>query len=991
MVDEIRLRLRRMPVLAFILAGLSCGIARTSLAQDEVVTYPGPAGVVASNQYSVVVEQGGAEYDSFVYLVNRQQLTNRSLTTSWTTFSFSGPVTVTITKLQGGPIGTCSILPSSFGITPRISGNTVTFELDQPRKISVEFDGDITHPMLVFADALETDIPNPNDTDVLYFGPGLHDIGDTTIPSDTKTVYLAGGAYVKGRLKVNFTGQWGEGGNPRDVKDFTFRGRGVLSGENFWHGSTYADNAVGISGTRVLVEGITIVNPALYHILIHGSNNVIRNVKMIGWWYGTDGPYVASYGLIEDCFVKTNDDAFKLFESNTTVRDCVIWQLENGAPFQISWNMPSNNSGFHIYNCDIIRMEHRNDQINLAAFDAVHGGSGHMSNYLFENIRVENANWRLFYLTLQKHEFAPPDGEMGQISDITFRNITATGNFQRPNVIKGWDANHKVYNITFENLKINGQYIHNAEEGNFNIDPETTHNIVFKVDESLCYESLLMCVFEWDGYVAEISGTDVTLEVPFGIDVTKLNPTVTVFEGDAVFPGSGAVVDFTNPVAYTVTAPDGAERVYTVTVIVLPPIEPVMLGFEWDSYVAGISGTDVTLEVPLGTDVTKLKPTVTVAPGCTVSPASGAVMDFTAPVAYTVTAPDGAEEIYTVTVTMPANGILDDLVVYWQFENDYTDSAGTNHLESVRFGTSTAPTFVPGKVGTAVSLEGSGVSNYLRTTNEVDASLLGSNARTLNVWFRTGSDAVLPLVSVGAAATNGTFQLGELFELLILDTAAWNTGNHISWAGHFWGYTEDSLFYETSSAADDPVIQVNTWYMATLVYDGNTNVQVYQDGKLFINYTLPGPLNTVLGATYDERRLLFGSSNWLGLSEQFKDSLSDVIVDDAAMWSRELSPTEIQAIYNAGVDGNGLFALVPGLQMQVAVTDGGSTLTFTWDSKDGKVYNLRSNTGLGSDPASWPIHGGNEEIVSSPLTIDLPADAKRFFFIEEIDASNGLH
>jgi hypothetical protein len=90
----------------------------------------------------------------------------------------------------------------------------------------------------------------------------------------------------------------------------------------------------------------------------------------------------------------------------------------------------------------------------------------------------------LSYLTLVKHEFAPRDGEMGQISNLTFRNITATGSLPRPNVIKGWDAGHRVFNVTFENLKINGQYIRNADEGNFVIDPKTTDNIIFKVDEA---------------------------------------------------------------------------------------------------------------------------------------------------------------------------------------------------------------------------------------------------------------------------------------------------------------------------------------------------------------------------------------------------------------------------------------------------------------------------------------------------------------------------
>ena len=492
-VDTIHLKLRRLAVSVCVFAGLVCGLAHNGLPEaaaseqedvktksrnpasqpNSLETYPGPVGVAPSDQYAVQVEQGGTQYESFVYLCNAQQSTNRSKTTSWTNFSFSGPVTVVVTKLKAETVKTCKILPSSYGIEPRIEGNSVKFQLDRPRKISVEFDDDITHPMLVFANCLETDIPNADDPSVVYFGPGLHEIGDKVIESG-QTVYLSGGAYVKGRFRAN------------NVQDVKIRGRGVLSGEDYPHGKTYDDNLIYIQGqrtTRVLIEGITLVNSPLYNILIYGPHNTVRNVKMISWWFSTDGAYVEDHGLIEDCFVKVNDDAFKLYESNTVVRDCVIWQLENGAPFQISWNMPDDNSGFHVKNIDIIRMEHRSDQINLAAVDAVHGGNGHMSNYLFEDIRIENANWRLFCVTLAKHEFADRNNEMGQISNLIFRNITATGSFQRTNAIKGWNADHRVYNVTFENLKINGKYVRNAEEGDFEIDPETTDNIVFKVDE----------------------------------------------------------------------------------------------------------------------------------------------------------------------------------------------------------------------------------------------------------------------------------------------------------------------------------------------------------------------------------------------------------------------------------------------------------------------------------------------------------------------------
>jgi len=346
---------------------------------DTVVTYPGPKGVTVGNYYAASVEQGGVDHSSFVYEVNRQQETSLSLTTSWTTFSFSGEVTVTVTRLGGEPISTCEVLPSSYGIETEVSGDTCTFELDRARKLSVEFDGDTTHPMLVFADALETDIPDPKDPNVLYFGPGLHDIGDTTLTSG-QTVYIEGGAVVFGRFLV---------GSPdalADEEGITIRGRGVLSGEGYPQGTSNEDHFINFWGAKeTLIEGITLVQSPLYNILLYGADNVVRNVKLISWWYSTDGIYVGGGGLIEDCFVKVNDDAFKLYESDTTVRDIVIWQLENGAPFQISWNMPTDQHGFHVQNIDIIHMEHRADQINLAAVDAVHGGDGHMSGYLFED------------------------------------------------------------------------------------------------------------------------------------------------------------------------------------------------------------------------------------------------------------------------------------------------------------------------------------------------------------------------------------------------------------------------------------------------------------------------------------------------------------------------------------------------------------------------------------------------------------------------------
>lgn len=71
-----------------------------------------------------------------------------------------------------------------------------------------------------------------------------------------------------------------------------------------------------------------------------------------------------------------------------------------------------------------------------------------------------------------------------------------------------------------------------------------------------------------------------------------------------------------------------------------------------------VSGAAVTVTVPTGTAVTRLVPALTHT-GATVSPASGAPQDFSAPVAYTVMAADGSTRAYLVSVTVAPSSAKD--------------------------------------------------------------------------------------------------------------------------------------------------------------------------------------------------------------------------------------------------------------------------------------------------------------------------------------------
>ena len=76
-------------------------------------------------------------------------------------------------------------------------------------------------------------------------------------------------------------------------------------------------------------------------------------------------------------------------------------------------------------------------------------------------------------------------------------------------------------------------------------------------------------VFRIGGIQGKIDDTAgmITVEVPANIDITKIKPIIETVESGTVSPASGEVMDFTNPVTYTVTSQSGtSKRRYTVTV-----------------------------------------------------------------------------------------------------------------------------------------------------------------------------------------------------------------------------------------------------------------------------------------------------------------------------------------------------------------------------------------------------------------------------------------
>ena len=422
--------------------------------------------------------------------------------TSWASFPVTVPLTITVTS--NTPFTSARVLPTHAGIIASSSGNTVTFQVSKPGQLAVSFcrtgatcndanDTDFANPLLLFANPPEIDAPNPRAADVqvaapgasvpalkpgkniLYFGPGTYDLGTTSFPlSSNQSIYLADGAYVRGA----FLGD--------TIKNIHIFGRGILSGEAFPRtpGSAVPRLADSVKvGTppliyvngghsqNILVEGITLVQAPFYNIELNGTGNRVNNIKAISWYSSTDGVQVsydnthngievAGAGIIEDSFFKVGDDAIKLFSSNLVVRRCTIWQMQNAAAFEIGDNVNLDLSNILVENSDVIRTEHNFPNRNNAVFAANHGGAGNLHHYLFDDIRVENASWQLIQMALQPNMWISASGtgsKFGSLDDIVFRNISVTSPQALPNLIEGYDRQHTIGGITFDNVTVGGQ------------------------------------------------------------------------------------------------------------------------------------------------------------------------------------------------------------------------------------------------------------------------------------------------------------------------------------------------------------------------------------------------------------------------------------------------------------------------------------------------------------------------------------------------------
>ena len=234
---------------------------------------------------------------------------------------------MTARSVNGLSLSRVIIRPKSARIVSRTQGDTLTFTLDSPRKLSIEPDG-INGPLLLFANRPEHNPPKHGDPSVVYFGPGIHR-PERIVLRTGQTLYLAGGAVVKGAIIA------------RNADHIRICGRGILDGTDWPWLKGPASHMVGIQDSSdVTIEDIVIRGSFAWTVVAMRCRNVtIRNIKLVNSRVQNDdgiNPCNSRDVLIDDCFVRTDDDCVALKGLRNlnaadapvrgiTVRHCVFW------------------------------------------------------------------------------------------------------------------------------------------------------------------------------------------------------------------------------------------------------------------------------------------------------------------------------------------------------------------------------------------------------------------------------------------------------------------------------------------------------------------------------------------------------------------------------------------------------------------------------------------------------------------------------------------
>lgn len=527
-----------------LLLGTTCPICQGAGDKHQIIAYPPVPTAIKSDIYQVKVnsrETASQEpIDVFVQKFKdihyaHFAIPKQAVKSDKRDPAKQEPIDIIIEVAE--PIKKYSVSPESYLLPCSVCDNHLHILIRQPRKLVIQIND---YPRLfIFADAIEDDRPAPDNPNVinimdfvgtqrgvrpvdntgttlitqkiqkairstpsggtLYFPPGVYLTGTIRLKSNM-TLYLAAGALLQGSPDVNDypldegrteAGTHGDMTYSRlilidNAQNVTITGAGTIDGNGkIIRAAGRNANLIRIRNCQnILIENVILRDPAAWNThILHSKNVTIKNVKIINdrTVGNTDGinPDSSSNVLIENNFAYCGDDSIAIKTTgnsdlladvnNITVAANIL--LTRKSALKIGTETLAN----HIQNVTFID----NDIIECDRGMTIYCKDG----AIITNIRYINNRFESCFLNNRQRMldfYIKKRAGLGQIRNILIKDCRFKTFFPQSSTIAGYDQNHIISDIRFENFYIAGKPCPSAQAAKLQIN-KYVRNVTFQV------------------------------------------------------------------------------------------------------------------------------------------------------------------------------------------------------------------------------------------------------------------------------------------------------------------------------------------------------------------------------------------------------------------------------------------------------------------------------------------------------------------------------
>ena len=405
---------------------------------DAVRPLPLPPQTKASQTYRVFVN--GQETP-----VGVEQSAERPVES--TAFQFNGKAEIRI--VVNKPFDKCRIRPLRFGLTERAKrtptdagGQEMRFVLDEPRRLLIDVDG--LPDLALISSRPDADLPRPDDPNVIYFGPGVHEPGRIRVQSN-QTVFLDAGAKVYGTIEGTC------------VENVRVTGRGRLYGAKHtdWSKRTYG--IVFDRSRNITVEKIGVRDCYWWTTkFLLCDDVVVRDVNLISFNRNNGGLMIDGCRNLRasDCLLMSRDDCIcphalnaagngEVVSQDMLFENLVLYNFYDGNAIRIGASFETSEvRDWRFRDIDVVRRKG-------AAIYADHSDWATVRNLVFENFVDESAHGNSIDMRIDKTGYSCQTGyrdERGRFDGLYFLNMRTSG---AAIVLKGFDREHGFDNVVF--------------------------------------------------------------------------------------------------------------------------------------------------------------------------------------------------------------------------------------------------------------------------------------------------------------------------------------------------------------------------------------------------------------------------------------------------------------------------------------------------------------------------------------------------------------